>query len=216
MKSFLMILVLIIFASCKSTQNTVVEEPQTSPPPPVEEVVTEDINTNTVDTNANIIDTNTIDTDKNELIFPDGISIRETERGKILVVDTKAIYDFSSTNMSANVSISLVQVAEFMNSNDNITIVIEGHTSNMGIAYPYNYNLSVERARNAKIYLVNSGIEENRLIESPLGESLPEYPNQDDLRRIEFIVITSAEDLQIYNDFVSKLDVRKETTYMGN
>lgn len=208
MKSFLLILVLIIFVSCKSTQNTVVEEPQTPPPPPAEEVVVvEDINTNATDT---------IDTNRNELIFPMGISIRETERGKILVADTKVIYRFASTNMPANISVSLGQVIEFMNMNDNISIIVEGHTSNRGIAYPYNYNLSVERARNAKIYLINNGIAENRLMESPLGESLPEYPNQADLRRNEFVVITSVDDLQVYNDFVSKLDVRKETTYMGN
>ena len=198
---FIFIISLIVAISCKTTPNTVVEEPQiVQIPPPVEEVVEEPIP----------------EPDRNELIFPDGVSIRETERGKILVIDTKAIYDFASTNMPANVPISLGQVMAFMNANQNVTIIIEGHTSNIGIAYPHNYNLSVERARNAKAYLVNRGIAENRLIESPLGESLPEYPNQADLRRNEFVVITGDEDLRVYNDFVSKLDVRKETTYTGN
>lgn len=198
---FILTIPLIVAISCKTTPNTVVEEPQiVQPPPPVEEVVEEPI----------------AEPDRNELIFPDGVSIRETERGKILVIDTKAIYDFASTNMPANVPISLGQVMAFMNANQNVTIIIEGHTSNIGIAYPHNYNLSVERARNAKAYLVNRGIAENRLIESPLGESLPEYPNQADLRRNEFVVITGDEDLRVYNDFVSKLDVRKETTYTGN
>ena len=205
MKNFLLIFILIIslivVVSCKTTPNTVVEEPQiVQIPPPVEEAVEEPIP----------------EPDRNELIFPNGVSIRETERGKILVIDTKAIYDFASTNMPANVPISLGQVMAFMNANQNVTIIIEGHTSNIGIAYPHNYNLSVERARNAKAYLVNRGIAENRLIESPLGESLPEYPNQADLRRNEFVVITGDEDLRVYNDFVSKLDVRKETTYTGN
>ena len=196
---FIFIISLIVAISCKTTPNTITEEPQQAPPP-VEEVVEEPIP----------------EPDRNELIFPAGISIRETERGKILVIDTKAIYDFASTNMPANVPISLGQVMAFMNANQNVTIIIEGHTSNIGIAYPHNYNLSVERARNAKAYLVNRGIAENRLIESPLGESLPEYPNQADLRRNEFVVITGDEDLRVYNDFVSKLDVRKETTYTGN
>lgn len=198
---FILIISLIAVISCQTTQNTVAEEPQQTPPPveEVEEVVAEEPITNS-----------------NELIFPAGVSIRETERGKILVVDTKAIYDFASTNMPANVPISLRQVMEFMNMNQNVNIIVEGHTSNIGIAYPYNYNLSVERARNAKLYLVNSGIAENRLVESPLGESLPEYPNQDDLRRNEFVVITNDDDWLVYNNFVSRLDVRKETTYMGN
>lgn len=204
MKNFLLIFIfiisLIVVISCKTTPNTVVEEPQiVQIPPPVEEV-----------------EEPIPEPDRNELIFPEGVSIRETERGKILVIDTKAIYDFASTNMPANVPISLGQVMAFMNANQNVTIIIEGHTSNIGIAYPHNYNLSVERARNAKAYLVNRGIAENRLIESPLGESLPEYPNQADLRRNEFVVITGEDDLRVYNDFVSKLDVRKETTYTGN
>ena len=197
---FILIIPLIVVISCQTTQDAVVEEPQPAPPPieEVEEVVEEPI------------------TNENELIFPAGVSIRETERGKILIVDTKAIYDFASTNMTGKVPISLAQVIEFMNMNQNVNIIVEGHTSNIGIAYPYNYNLSVERARNAKLYLVNSGIAENRLVESPLGESLPEYPNQDDLRRNEFVVITNNDDWLVYNNFVSRLDVRKETTYMGN
>ena len=196
---FIFIISLIFVISCKTTPNTITEEPQQAPPP-VEEVVEEPIP----------------EPDRNELIFPEGVSIRETERGKILVIDTKAIYDFASTNMSANVPISLEQVIAFMNANQDVNIIVEGHTSNIGIAYSHNYNLSVERARNAKAYLVNRGIAENRLIESPLGESLPEYPNQADLRRNEFVVITGDEDLRVYNDFVSKLDVRKETTYTAN
>lgn len=229
MKKFLLILVLLIFAiSCKSTPIVEEEQVQTPPtPPPVEElekVVEEPMINTVVDEIVEEPMTNTVVdeiveepmTNANELIFPTGIYIRETERGKILVVEPKIIYDFASTNMTTMTHVSLRQVVEFMNLNANVSVIIEGHTSNIGIAYPYNYKLSAERVRNAKIYLVNSGINENRLIECPLGESLPEYPNQADLRRHEFVVITSESDLQVYNSFISRLDVRKETTYMGN
>ena len=228
MKDFLLILVLLIFAiSCKSAP-IVEEQVQTPPtPPPVEElekVVEEPMINTVVDEIVEEPMTNTVVdeiveepiTNANELIFPTGIYIRETERGKILVVEPKIIYDFASTNMTTMTHVSLRQVVEFMNLNANVSVIIEGHTSNIGIAYPYNYKLSAERVRNAKIYLVNSGINENRLIECPLGESLPEYPNQADLRRHEFVVITSESDLQVYNGFISRLDVRKETTYMEN
>lgn len=229
MKKFLLILVLLIFAiSCKSAPIVEEEQVQTPPtPPPVEElekVVEEPMINTIVDEIVEEPMTNTVVdeiveepiTNSNELIFPTGIYIRETERGKILVVEPKIIYDFASTNMTTMAHVSLRQVVEFMNLNANVSVIIEGHTSNIGIAYPYNYKLSAERVRNAKIYLVNSGINENRLIECPLGESLPEYPNQADLRRHEFVVITSESDLQVYNGFISRLDVRKETTYMGN
>ena len=226
MKKFLLILVLLIFAiSCKSAPIVEEEQVQTPPtPPPVEELekVVEEPMINTVIVEEPMTNT-VVDeiveepmTNANELIFPTGIYIRETERGKILVVEPKIIYNFASTNMTTMTHVSLKQVVEFMNLNANVSVIIEGHTSNIGIAYPYNYKLSAERVRNAKIYLVNSGINENRLIECPLGESLPEYPNQADLRRHEFVVITSESDLQVYNSFISRLDVRKETTYMGN
>lgn len=195
MNNFLLIFVLTVFAvSCNSAPTRETSNPQPAPQPRVE---------------AN-----------DELILPAGTSIRirETDSGeiKILVVDPRIIYGFASTNMPATVPVSFGQVVEFMNNNASVNIIIEGHTSNMGIAYPYNYDLSVKRARNAKIYLVNRGIDSNRLTESPLGESFPEYPAQKDLRRHEFVVITGEADLRVYNDFVSRLDVRKETTYSGS
>ena len=92
-------------------------------------------------------------TNSNELIFPTGIYIRETERGKILVVEPKIIYDFASTNMTTMTHVSLRQVVEFMNLNANVSVIIEGHTSNIGIAYPYNYKLSAERVEKREKYI---------------------------------------------------------------
>ena len=103
----------------------------------------------------------------------------------------------------------------FLN-NTNTSIVLEAHTSNRGKAYPYNYELSVLRARNGKGYLLNKGVDSNRIVESPLGEALPEYPSQDALRRYEFIIIENDEDMKKYNTYISKLDVKAESTYQGN
>ena len=89
MKKFLLILVLLIFAiSCKSAPIVEEEQVQTPPtPPPVEElekVVEEPMINTVVDEIVEEPMTNA-----NELIFPTGIYIRETERGKILVVEQK-------------------------------------------------------------------------------------------------------------------------------
>ncbi len=54
------------------------------------------------------------------------------------------------------------------------------------------------------------------MIESPLGEALPEYHSQDKLRRYEFIIIENEEDMIKYNTYISNLDVRKESVYQGN
>ena len=152
----------------------------------------------------------------NELYLPHGTSIRDTRRGRVLETNPKIIFGFAKTAMPANANTVFAKIMEFLDKNPNVKLVIEGHTSNKGKAYPYNYNLSVNRVRSAKAYLVNNGVDANRLIEKPLGEALPESNVQANLRRYEFIIIENQADMDKYNSFVSTLDVRKETVYTGN
>lgn len=151
-----------------------------------------------------------------ELYLPQGTSIRDAQRGRVFETNPKIIFGFAKATMPANANVAFAQVIEFLNKNPNVRLVIEGHTSNKGKAYPYNYNLSVNRVRSARAYLVNNGVDANRLIEKPLGEALPESSVQANLRRYEFIIIENQEDMDKYNSFVSTLDVRKETVYTGN
>ncbi|TXJ42177.1 OmpA family protein [Brachyspira pilosicoli] len=152
----------------------------------------------------------------NELYLPQGTSIRETQRGRVLETNPKIIFGFAKTAMPANANAVFAKIIEFLDKNPNVRLVIEGHTSNKGIAYPYNYNLSVNRVRIARNYLVNNGVNADRLIEKPLGEALPESNIQANLRRYEFVIIENQADLDKYNSFVSTLNVRKETVYTGN
>ncbi|WP_157151452.1 OmpA family protein [Brachyspira sp. SAP_772] len=151
-----------------------------------------------------------------ELYLPQGTSIRDSQRGRILETNPKIIFGFAKTTMPANANAVFAKIIEFLDKNPNVRLVIEGHTSNRGIAYPYNYNLSVNRVRSARNYLVNNGVDANRLIEKPLGEALPESSIQANLRRYEFVIIENQADLDKYNSFVSTLNVRKETVYTGN
>lgn len=148
-----------------------------------------------------------------DLVFPEGTSIRDTQRGKVLNTDPKILFKFASTQMPSNSEGTFAKVIEFMNNNPNVNIVVEAHTSNRGEAYPANYELSVARVRLAKTYLIENGISADRIIEQPLGESLPEYSSQNDLRRYEFVIIESDDDLKNYNNFVSTLDITKESSY---
>lgn len=151
-----------------------------------------------------------------ELYLPTDTSIRNTDRGKILETTPKVIFKFVETNMPATADMSFSQVVEFLEKNPNVNIVLEAHTSNRGKAYPYNYNLSVIRAKNGKAYLLAKGVSSERVIESPLGEALPEFPTQNELRRYEFVIIENDEDMVKYNTYISGLDVRQESTYQGN
>lgn len=147
------------------------------------------------------------------LILPEGTSIRGSARGRILETNPKIIFKLAETNMPPTAPKTFSEVISFLESNPDVKIVLEAHTSNLGIAYPYNYNLSVARARLGKEYIVNRNIPANRIIESPLGEALPEYPRQEELRRYEFIIIENEADMNRYNDFISTIDVRKEYEY---
>lgn len=190
MKKFLLAFGIVLIAvSCQSTSTVVYEEEE-----PVEAPVARAV-------------------DNDELVLPSETSIRYENRGKFLDVTPKVIFKFASTNMPHYAEESFSKVAEFMNSNPNVTVVIEAHTSNRGIAYPFNYELSVARAKNAKDYLVEKGISADRLIEQPFGEALPDSNTQDTLRRYEFVIIENSDDLKAYNNFASSVDVRKETEF---
>lgn len=206
---FIFLLSILVLASCKTTQSSVPEDVVIADDPaPVEEEKEEVVVMDEEEINEEHV--------SNELYLPTDTSIRLTERGKVLETNPKIIFKFIETNMPATADTSFAKVIEFLNNNTNTTIVLEAHTSNRGKAYPYNYNLSVQRAKNGKTYLLERGIDSNRIIESPLGEALPEYPSQDDLRRYEFIIIESEEDMMTYNTYISKLDVKAESTYQGN
>ena len=211
MKKLLFIFSLLIFVivACKSTPASTTPEDviiADDPKAEQEKPKPEDV----------VADTQTLASGSEELYLPMDTSIRDTERGRILETTPKIVFKFVETNMPPTVEMSFNQVIEFLEKNPNVNIVLEAHTSNRGKAYPYNYNLSVIRAKNGKAYLLAKGISSERVIESPLGEALPEYRTQNELRRYEFVIIANDEDLVKYNTYISNLDVRKESTYQGN
>lgn len=154
-----------------------------------------------------------IPADDDTLILPDNVSIRETERGRVLVMDDKVIFKFADSNLPTSVDYILGDIIKtILENNPNLVIILEAHTSNRGIAYPYNYQLSVDRAYAGKQYLVNLGIDVDRVIEIPLGESLVEFYTQRELRRYEFVLIENDEDLAQYKKIVSQIDLKAETS----
>lgn len=213
MKKLLFIFSLLIFVivACKSTPTSTTPEDVVIADDPAPAVAEEKPKPEEV-----VADTKTLASGSEELYLPMDTSIRDTERGRILETTPKVIFKFVETNMPPTVEMSFNQVVEFLDKNPNVNIVLEAHTSNRGKAYPYNYNLSVVRAKNGKAYLLAKGIPSERVIESPLGEALPEYPTQNELRRYEFVIIANDEDLVKYNTYISNLDVRNESTYQGN
>lgn len=78
----------------------------------------------------------------------------------------------------------LTKLLEFLNKNRGLIIEISGHTDNVG-ASEYNMELSNNRAKSVYNYLINQGINENRLKYKGYGESQPISTNDTDAGRAE-------------------------------
>jgi len=63
-------------------------------------------------------------------------------------------------------------LTDFLKSNPSIHIEVEGHTDDIG-SEEYNLNLSQARAKEVFNYLVNSGINQNRMSYKGFGYSKP-------------------------------------------
>jgi len=84
------------------------------------------------------------------------------------------------------------EFSKFMLENPNIDIVIQGHTDDLGDAAK-NVNLSEERSKSVKNYLISLGVEAARLEAKGYGATLPKAPNDSEVnrainRRTDFLI----------------------------
>jgi len=146
-----------------------------------------------------------------KLRLPDNVSIRDTERGKILVIDPSIIHFYhAKVMMYKGYENAFLLTEDVLDMNPSVNMILEGHTSNPGNAYLYNYNLSVNRAKASFNYLKNLGVNGNRLTVVGLGEGLPEYNTAAKNRRLEFVIIENQNDLNTYQNYIKNVDIKKE------
>ena len=158
------------------------------------------------------------------LNLPDGAAVRETPRGKVLVLhDPKSKADVGKPGSTYEVKFGFDNTVEIgtykeaynlvyqiINNNPGVRIMVEGNSSKEGPA-PYNYRLSQRRSDKSFNYIIKLGVENSRLLKNAFGEALPEYPTLKENRRSEFIIIMTEDDLKKYNDFAKTSDINKET-----
>ncbi|MEJ6981175.1 OmpA family protein [Pedobacter sp. P351] len=93
-------------------------------------------------------------------------------------------FEFDSSVLKTSSYPVLDAVSAELRANSSSTAALEGHASAEGTD-SYNMNLSRDRANSVKTYLVNSGVDANRLTVKAFGESRPVASNETEEGRIQ-------------------------------
>ncbi len=128
------------------------------------------------------------DVEKEELIFENEI-VKSNQ-----AIELKNIkFEFDKSTLLASSTMELNKLTKFLNENPTVKIKIQGHTDSMG-SEQYNQKLSEDRAKTVYLYLVEMGIDKNRLRYEGFGESkLTKKEVNDESRsinrRVEFVLL---------------------------
>ena len=85
-------------------------------------------------------------------------------------------FDFNKFNIKSEFVPTLVEIADVMKDNPMITVRINGHTDNIG-SEKYNMELGQKRAMAARQFLIDQGVDAERLSTDSFGYSRPAATN---------------------------------------
>ena len=119
------------------------------------------------------------------------MEVREIKVGEPYTIND-ILYNTASDELSDRAKFILKQFGRFLKENKNITILIQGHTDNEGDPQR-NLELSERRAQGVKRFLIENGIQKNRLEAKGYGEEQPKVPNSSaenkrENRRTDFVI----------------------------
>ena len=95
-------------------------------------------------------------------------------KNETVVVPDKVYFAFDSSALNSASKKSLDTVVEWLNSDKNIKILLEGHCDERGTR-EYNLALGQRRAEAVKNYLVSKKIDANRIKTVSYGKEKPEF-----------------------------------------
>jgi outer membrane protein OmpA-like peptidoglycan-associated protein len=127
----------------------------------------------------------------NEKIDNLGVLIADMDRVDI-TVDNDVLFAFDSSTIRETAKPTLAKVVRALANNPDKSLTVTGHTDSVGTE-EYNQGLSERRAAAVKRYLVQSGIEEDRVMTYGRGETQPLVPNDSEEaramnRRVELVI----------------------------
>lgn len=130
---------------------------------------------------------------KNYYPISNNINLKNAKDGNIYRVDIKMVsmkdleanntitlnnifFDYDKAQVKKVSIPELKRIASFLKNNKKLNISIEGHTDNKGTK-DYNLELSKRRAQSVKEYLIDQGINPNRLEAIGFGDTMPAFAN---------------------------------------
>jgi outer membrane protein OmpA-like peptidoglycan-associated protein/tetratricopeptide (TPR) repeat protein len=136
-----------------------------------------------------------------ELIAEEGKPKVITDNGVLMFDLPEILFDFDKYNVRDDAKVHLDKLIDKLKRYPQIKIKIGSHTDNRG-SDKYNQKLSQERAASTKNYIVEKGINENRISDTGFGESQPKVNCMDHEctdaehqinRRSEFVIIVNPD-----------------------
>lgn len=99
------------------------------------------------------------------------ITMQSLKEGKVVILEN-IFFATNSFELSKESEVELNTLLKLMNDNPNIRIEISGHTDNTG-NYQHNLTLSEKRSNSVKQWLLDKGINANRIVAKGYGDSKP-------------------------------------------
>jgi outer membrane protein OmpA-like peptidoglycan-associated protein len=119
------------------------------------------------------------------------MEVEKLKVGGSYIIDD-ILYTTASADLNNRSKMILQQFARFLNENLTVSVVIQGHTDDIGDD-DLNMKLSDDRARVVKEYLATQGVNKSRLKSKGYGETISKVPNDSEEnraknRRTEFAI----------------------------
>jgi outer membrane protein OmpA-like peptidoglycan-associated protein len=123
--------------------------------------------------------------------------VERVGEGINMTFNSGLLFKINSGMLSDSAKYNLDRIAAVFNDYPETVILVEGHTDNTGTVQ-YNIDLSKLRANTVADYLISKGVAKDRFDIKWYGEDQPKYPNDTDAnrklnRRVEVGVMANSE-----------------------
>src|SRR5690606_38497047 len=121
----------------------------------------------------------------------ENVKAEQTDRGTLLTLQD-ILFEFGKSELKDGAERTMQKLAEFINKNPKVNLVIEGFTDSVG-SETFNLKLSEERANAVRDAMLENGVEAGRMSTKGMGEQFPVASNDTDAgrsknRRVEILL----------------------------